>query len=364
MKDLLMFFVHFILLSLILTVSGDEIVYGQLSETVVLPCTFNPNSNEIIIHWQRSNGQSSDIIVHSYYHSKDHLEKQNVTYQNRTSLFYSDFPKGNASLELRHLRLEDEGVYKCYMGKEYNVNLKIISFKNFSLNRQNTTTRLECAAWDVHLLPSITWSDASGIINETNRTEVKTDRLMSVISEINITNSSQVYQCQIHNSVPNLNWTGIWNMTDPLNKVEGDEAVLQCDIPHSLNVKNIRVTWSVAGKKPFACVDNISEMLENSRFSWVSVNNHQTNASIILKNLKISDSEDYVCNISSHDYMQLRVTSLTVAKVTTDKMENRYRYEFISLPIIAAICIGIGIGIYCFRRTRKGMNGNNQSSIL
>nr|XP_033796173.1 HERV-H LTR-associating protein 2 isoform X4 [Geotrypetes seraphini] len=275
MKDLLMFFVHFILLSLILTVSGDEIVYGQLSETVVLPCTFNPNSNEIIIHWQRSNGQSSDIIVHSYYHSKDHLEKQNVTYQNRTSLFYSDFPKGNASLELRHLRLEDEGVYKCYMGKEYNVNLKIIY---------------------------------------------------------------------------------------PLNKVEGDEAVLQCDIPHSLNVKNIRVTWSVAGKKPFACVDNISEMLENSRFSWVSVNNHQTNASIILKNLKISDSEDYVCNISSHDYMQLRVTSLTVAKVTTDKMENRYRYEFISLPIIAAICIGIGIGIYCFRRTRKGMNGNNQSS--
>nr|XP_033796174.1 HERV-H LTR-associating protein 2 isoform X5 [Geotrypetes seraphini] len=240
--------------------------------------------------------------------------------------------------------------------------LTVSAFKNFSLNRQNTTTRLECAAWDVHLLPSITWSDASGIINETNRTEVKTDRLMSVISEINITNSSQVYQCQIHNSVPNLNWTGIWNMTDPLNKVEGDEAVLQCDIPHSLNVKNIRVTWSVAGKKPFACVDNISEMLENSRFSWVSVNNHQTNASIILKNLKISDSEDYVCNISSHDYMQLRVTSLTVAKVTTDKMENRYRYEFISLPIIAAICIGIGIGIYCFRRTRKGMNGNNQSS--
>ncbi|XP_030060035.1 HERV-H LTR-associating protein 2 isoform X2 [Microcaecilia unicolor] len=355
MKDLL---IHLILSSLIPTVFGHK-VFGQLSEDVVLPCSFTPNSNDVI-HWQRpgSAGQSDEILVHSYYHGKDQLEKQDVKYRNRTSLFHSELPKGNASLELRHLRLGDEGVYNCYAGTEYNIELKIISF---SLSyRRGSTSRLECAAWGVRPLPSITWSDASGFINETNRTEVETDGLMSVISELNISDSNQV-QCLIHNSVPNLKWQGNWAMTDPLHKVEGNEAILPCDFPYSLNFRNVRAAWSVAGKR-LALFDNMTDILEDPRVSRCPVKNRQTDFPIILNNLTISDSGDYLCNISSHNYMQLRVTSLTVDE-TRDKMTNQIRHRWallFSTLVVFIACVGIGVGIYCYRH--RGRNENNQPS--
>uniref|UniRef100_A0A3B4FNM2 Ig-like domain-containing protein n=1 Tax=Pundamilia nyererei TaxID=303518 RepID=A0A3B4FNM2_9CICH len=71
-----------------------------------------------------------DLIVHSFYHNKDQLERQNQCFRGRTSLFSDQISTGNASLQLTKVEVQDEGKYKCYTStidgnKESFINLKI-----------------------------------------------------------------------------------------------------------------------------------------------------------------------------------------------------------------------------------------------
>ncbi|XP_043916035.1 CD276 antigen-like [Protopterus annectens] len=87
------------------------VVHGQ---TVVLGCIFaadgNSSTEQIIVTWQRGTE-----VVHSYYYDKDQLDKQDLHFANRTSLYPAQFKNGNASLKLEGVHPEDAGTYKCYV---------------------------------------------------------------------------------------------------------------------------------------------------------------------------------------------------------------------------------------------------------
>uniref|UniRef100_A0A665UUX1 Ig-like domain-containing protein n=1 Tax=Echeneis naucrates TaxID=173247 RepID=A0A665UUX1_ECHNA len=61
------------------------------------------------IHWT-ANGP----VVHSFYTDQDQLAHQNQNYRGRTSLFKDQISRGNASLQLREVKVQDEGRYRCY----------------------------------------------------------------------------------------------------------------------------------------------------------------------------------------------------------------------------------------------------------
>lgn len=67
--------------------------------------------------------------VHSFYYNRDQLKKQIPEFQNRTSLFHDEIPRGNASLLLMRVKVEDEGPYLCYTGTASNSLRKIIQLK-------------------------------------------------------------------------------------------------------------------------------------------------------------------------------------------------------------------------------------------
>uniref|UniRef100_A0A3B5MI61 Ig-like domain-containing protein n=1 Tax=Xiphophorus couchianus TaxID=32473 RepID=A0A3B5MI61_9TELE len=98
----------------------------------ILPCSFNVG-NEVVIHWIRKLG---DIQVHSYYYDKDQLGLQNPRYEGRTSLYPEQLGRGNASLRLSNVSVEDEGRYQCYTStvngnKETYIQLKVYGTKTF-----------------------------------------------------------------------------------------------------------------------------------------------------------------------------------------------------------------------------------------
>nr|XP_014354195.1 PREDICTED: CD276 antigen-like [Latimeria chalumnae] len=94
-------------------------LYGS---DVILSCTFphKPDSGtrRVMVVWQRKDSSGSDQVVHSYYYQRDQLDQQGEAYRNRTQIFPEEVRKGNASLKLMRVRLEDEGSYTCYVGNE------------------------------------------------------------------------------------------------------------------------------------------------------------------------------------------------------------------------------------------------------
>lgn len=90
---------------------ADVHVTCVFSEDCVLPCSFQRGSEEVI-HWLQP--EDKDLTVHSYYYSTDQLKQQSQPYRGRTALFNDQIPKGNASLLLRGITLQDQGRYKCY----------------------------------------------------------------------------------------------------------------------------------------------------------------------------------------------------------------------------------------------------------
>uniref|UniRef100_A0A4W6G5C0 Ig-like domain-containing protein n=1 Tax=Lates calcarifer TaxID=8187 RepID=A0A4W6G5C0_LATCA len=81
-----------------------------------------------VIHWIKET--AGDLQVHSFYFNQDQLRLQNQSFRNRTSLFKDQISRGNASLQLTGVEVQDQGRYRCYTntirGEESSfINLKV-----------------------------------------------------------------------------------------------------------------------------------------------------------------------------------------------------------------------------------------------
>uniref|UniRef100_A0A3B5MI51 Ig-like domain-containing protein n=1 Tax=Xiphophorus couchianus TaxID=32473 RepID=A0A3B5MI51_9TELE len=81
----------------------------------ILPCNVDPSS-DTVIHWDLLT--SGLLNVHSYYDSEDQLGRQDQQFKGRTSLFKDLISRGNASLKLTGVKIQDEGRYRCYSSTE------------------------------------------------------------------------------------------------------------------------------------------------------------------------------------------------------------------------------------------------------
>ncbi|XP_031436181.2 butyrophilin-like protein 8 isoform X2 [Clupea harengus] len=88
-----------------------------LGQPVVLPCSFSVGNvwqpESIVITWQRGLE-----VVHSFYYNRDQLKRQSPHYVKRTSLYQSEMQKGNASLRLENVTIEDRGEYICSVSSQ------------------------------------------------------------------------------------------------------------------------------------------------------------------------------------------------------------------------------------------------------
>lgn len=87
---------------------------GNLGQDVILDCKFQTKtsqvSSDISITWLK---EGLTGVVYQYQNNADHLKEQNLQFKNRVKLFPDAITTGNASLLLKTVRLEDEGVYRC-----------------------------------------------------------------------------------------------------------------------------------------------------------------------------------------------------------------------------------------------------------
>lgn len=100
---------HFVL-NMSLSCFSETQVSCVFNESCVLPCSFQSGPDPDIF-WLKTPGE---VPVHIYYKGQDQVSHQNQDFKDRTSLFVDQISRGNGSLLLREVKLQDEGTYKCF----------------------------------------------------------------------------------------------------------------------------------------------------------------------------------------------------------------------------------------------------------
>ncbi|XP_012861067.1 HERV-H LTR-associating protein 2 [Echinops telfairi] len=353
-----------------LDATHEETVIGRLNDNIVLPCLFE-SGPEVVIHWKILN-----YYVHSFYKDRDQLEKQNVRYANRTSLFDSKICSGNASVSLRRLSFQDEGIYICYVGTSdgqttNKVVLKVGAFLGpvIEYDLGNTSIFLTCSL-TAYPQPTITWQvDNTTVSGRTVKGRGPLP-LFDMISTLNITDYHKSYECIIENPLLKQTWTGRWTMRENVHKLRNEAISLPCQLDHTFSLSNqdFVVTWSRIKNDTSSVLayfnSSQSTIIKDSRFSWNQLPRIQRDFSLTLKVVHLSDSGDYLCNISSSKYSLLTVNRLYIdASASYEPDTQEYRDLIIAISVILPLLIA-SAGLVFKYRHRICISRNNDPTTV
>uniref|UniRef100_A0A8C3B2F8 Ig-like domain-containing protein n=1 Tax=Cyclopterus lumpus TaxID=8103 RepID=A0A8C3B2F8_CYCLU len=94
----------------LITPTTHNAVDCVLGGSCILPCSFPPGG-EVVLYWiQVATGNT----IHYFYNNQDQVELQDQHFRGRTSLFKDQISRGNASLRLTGVQIQDQGRYRCY----------------------------------------------------------------------------------------------------------------------------------------------------------------------------------------------------------------------------------------------------------
>uniref|UniRef100_A0A3B5QYF7 Ig-like domain-containing protein n=1 Tax=Xiphophorus maculatus TaxID=8083 RepID=A0A3B5QYF7_XIPMA len=139
--------------------------YTRLSSTVstscILPCNVDPSSDTVTLWDHLTSGEHN---VHSYYDSEDQLGRQDQQFKGRTSLFKDLISRGNASLKLTGVKIQDEGRYRCYSSTERGSKKTFIQLKV-------EDTEVTCVHNQSCILPCMFHMDSVSIVHWIHMTD-------------------------------------------------------------------------------------------------------------------------------------------------------------------------------------------------
>ncbi|XP_060226488.1 HERV-H LTR-associating protein 2 isoform X3 [Meriones unguiculatus] len=334
---------------------NEKLILGRYDEDVILPCLFK-NGPQIVIHWK-----NKDKYVHTYYNDMDHLETQDLRYANRTSLFHSEIHNGNASLNVKRLSLLDEGTYSCYVSTmnsqatKNEVKLKVGAFQTpvMRYEKRNVGSFLECSILRLYPQSNVTWKMDNASVSESSSEKTGDPGPFYIKSTLNVTGSNSSFECAIKNSLLSQTWRGRWTLAGIHRMNQRESISLWCAVSSnfSLSDQGYRVTWSkVENGKYSVLATELSTKRNYYQHSWDKERTDNSAFFVTLKDLRASDSGEYLCNISSAEYALLTVHRLHVDSTKRTPWPI-FAGVWFALPFVCFIC-------YKLRRHCAGCKGN------
>lgn len=284
--------------------SKEAEVFCAEGADCVLPCSFKVNTYTSI-HWKKTPG---DERVHSYYDSVHRLEHQHLDFINRTSLFSEDITKGNGSLLLSEVTLEDSGRYECLTGSGdgsiSTVNVKVYE-RSFEVDVVRHGSELVCSAEKVFPEPTVTWFTGDPPTETEGNTTVyhREDHRYDVNSSATLPFTFTVSTC-------NVSTAHYWRSTEIIEEyllgVLYNDAVLRCPVSKAPPVS---VIWKFNHTEIVFVMGAVQVFNE----SWRPLVDAVTESnSLVLKDLTQDQEGLYSCHVSTDHHTFVSVINLEI----------------------------------------------------
>uniref|UniRef100_A0A665X5U7 Ig-like domain-containing protein n=1 Tax=Echeneis naucrates TaxID=173247 RepID=A0A665X5U7_ECHNA len=162
-------------------------------ESCILPCSFQVGT-DVLIHWIHVTAE--DVQTHSYYYNTDQLAHQHQHFKGRTSMFKDQISRGNASLQLAEVKIQDQGRYKCY------TKTSIVPFTApvERVKLEPVENKITCSSEMIYPEPELTWSTSppsnmtADMKTEVQRTE---ELLYNISSSLILSDPNVNYTCTV-----------------------------------------------------------------------------------------------------------------------------------------------------------------------
>ncbi|XP_008395151.1 uncharacterized protein LOC103457022 isoform X2 [Poecilia reticulata] len=152
-------FLTFVFVLLTVQAKPETEIFCIFMQRCILPCSFQGGS-DVYIHWFQL--KPEQLPVHSYYNNMDQLGLQNQNFKNRTSLVQDQLSRGNASLLLTGVKVEDQSRYRCYcstVSVDENTILQLnVDAPVSDIRIHQDGNRITCSSEGIYPQPELTWS--------------------------------------------------------------------------------------------------------------------------------------------------------------------------------------------------------------
>lgn len=245
----------------------DVTVTCFVSEECVLPCSFQPGTEETI-EWFRQ-----DVVVYKFERedddeddddddddsSEEHFEHEQLA--GRASIFPHLISRGNATLIIRGSGLKDRGTYRCHVRTSKGVhNAKVIvkveapiRGLSLELSRLSGYEEMKCIVRNVFPAPRVAWATEPPTFEDLRPvTRMLADKqgLYTVDSRLKRLNGQPdlIYICKVTASYGGPSWTTSLRERE-IRGIQGRDLTIPCYAPPYLN--NPFLHWSFSnGEDP------------------------------------------------------------------------------------------------------------------
>ncbi|XP_064424498.1 butyrophilin subfamily 1 member A1 [Latimeria chalumnae] len=189
----------------------DDVIIAPFGEDLVLSCQLSPRTSAeaMKVTWSK---EGYDSPVHIAQRLFDKSVEYGLSYRDRARLLTSELLNGSVSLQLKNVRVSDEGTYVCTVNStnmydEGEINVLVVGAGKDPLIYMDgyidNGIRIGCKSSGWYPKPEIKWTDGN---NETltvfsKSIDEQEDGLFNVDSQVVIKDSKRSVVCHIANSL-------------------------------------------------------------------------------------------------------------------------------------------------------------------
>ncbi|XP_059185102.1 butyrophilin-like protein 2 isoform X2 [Centropristis striata] len=332
---------------------GNVKVVGKEDDDVILPCSLSTKNNieKMTFDWKKLEPRTEVFVYKAGKIYGEGEEGQSDQFIGRVFHFPEELKHGNASIIIKKAEIRDSGKYTCVFPDaqpEMSIELIVGSSPKPDVSTIDETddwALLQCVVRGAFPKPEVEWRDRSG-------NKLPSDETAPLIDgKFYVTLNTTVYETGYYRCVSTQMTINhqIYSQTfmhigvQPVLKfvTEGNDVILPCSLDTKENIESKQFVWRKDGQKEVFMYDTSSGQSEQfkGRVSHFPEELKRGNASIIIRETKVTDSGEYTCEFPGLQSERQKVhVHLGVAAGPEKQSESNTGWI-----VVAFIAIGVSV---------------------